>query len=306
MPLPPSGEQFELSSGAQRAVVVEVGGGLRAYTVDGADVLDGYGADEVCPTARGQILIPWPNRLRDGRYDWHGEQLQVPLSEPDRGNAIHGLVRWANWVASERGRDRLVMELVSHPRDGYPFALALRLEYALGAEGLTVTTNATNVGSQPCPFGAGAHPYITAGTPKLDDCCLQAPGGAWMPTDERMIPTGSKSVRGTEYDFREPRQLGETQLDTGYAELDRGDDGRARVSLEDPASGRRVELWTDESYPYLMLFTGDALPDERRRRQGLGVEPMSCAPNAFQSREGLLTLDPGQSFTGSWGIQASS
>jgi aldose 1-epimerase len=305
-PLPPSGQQFELTSGDQRAVVVEVGGGLREYKVGDDDVLDGYGADEICPTARGQILIPWPNRLRDGRYEWHGEQLQVPLSEPDRGNAIHGLVRWVNWTPAQRDQDRLVMELVAHARDGYPFTLELRLEYTLGAAGLTVTTSATNVGSEPCPFGAGAHPYITAGTDKIDGCLLTAPGAEWMPTDERMIPTGSSPVQGTEYDFREPRQLGETQLDTGYAKLERGDDGRARVTLEDPANGRRVELWADESYPYLMLFTGDALPDERRRRQGLGVEPMSCAPNAFQSGEGLRTLDPGQSFTGSWGIQASS
>jgi aldose 1-epimerase len=305
-PLPPSGEQFELSHGEQRAVVVEVGGGLRAYAVGGNDVLDGYSLEEMCSSGRGQILIPWPNRLRDGRYEWQGEQLQAPLSEPERGNAIHGFVRWANWTASERDQDRLAMELVSHPRDGYPFALELRLEYTLSDEGLTVTTSATNVGRQPCPFGVGAHPYITAGTPKIDECVLQAPGGAWMPTDDRMIPTGSNPVQGSEYDFREPRQLGETQLDTGYAELERGDDGRARVLLENPSSGRRVELWADESFPYLMLFTGDALPDESRRRRGLGVEPMSCAPNAFQSGEGLLTLDPGQSFTGSWGIQASS
>lgn len=306
MPLPPSGEQFELSHGEQRAVVVEVGGGLRAFTVGGADVLDGYAREEMCSSGRGQILIPWPNRLRDGRYEWQGEQLQLALSEPERGNAIHGFVRWANWTAAERDQDRLAMELVSHPRDGYPFALELRLEYTLGDEGLTVTTSATNVGSEPCPFGVGAHPYITAGTAKIDECVLQAPGGAWMPTDDRMIPTGSNPVQGSEYDFREPRQLGGTQLDTGYAELERGDDGRARVLLEDPSSGRRVELWADDNFPYLMLFTGDALPDERRRRQGLGVEPMSCAPNAFRSGEGLLTLDPGRSFTGSWGIQASS
>ena len=305
-PIPPSGEQFELTHGAQRAVVVEVGGGLRTYTLDGSDLLDGYALEEMCSSGRGQILVPWPNRLRDGRYEWRGEQLQLPLTEPDRQNAIHGLARWGNWTVAERGEDRARLEHALHPSDGYPFTLALELEYTLGDDGLTVTTRATNAGSEPCPFGAGAHPYITAGTEKIDECVLQAPGGAWMPTDDRMIPTGSNPVQGTEYDFREPRQLGETQLDTGYAELERGDDGCARVTLENPSSGRRVALWADENFPYLMLFTGDALPEKERRRKGLGVEPMSCAPNAFQSGEGLLTLEPGQSFTGSWGIQASS
>jgi aldose 1-epimerase len=198
------------------------------------------------------------------------------------------------------------LEYVLHPSDGYPFALALKLQYTLDDDGLTVTTRATNAGSEPCPFGAGAHPYITAGTEKIDACTLVAPGARWMPTDERMIPTGTQSVEETEYDFRAPRPLGQTQLDTGYAELERDPRGRATVTLENPSGGRQVALWADENFPYLMLFTGDALPEEERRRKGLGVEPMTCAPNAFQSGEGLITLEPGESFSGSWGISADS
>lgn len=301
-PTPPSGAQFELTHGDQRVVVVEVGGGLRSYTVDGEDALDGYGVDEICTSGRGQVLIPWPNRLRDGSYEWRGRQLRVALSEPDRGNAIHGLVRWANWTVEEHRRDRAALALVLHPSEGYPFALSLRIEYTLTDRGLTVETRATNVGRDPCPFGAGWHPYLTAGTEKIDACTLTAPGSAFMETDERMIPTGSRPVQGTEYDFCAPRQIGATELDTGYSELERDGDGLARVTLENPAAGRAVSLWVDSSYPYLMLFTGDSLPDEGRRRRGLGVEPMTCAPNAFQTGEGLIALEPGETFAGSWGI----
>src|SRR5437764_3150218 len=262
--VPPSGAQIELRHGGQQAVGVEVGGGLRTYTVDGAHVLDGYALEEMCSSGRGQFLAPWPNRLRDGQYEWRGEQLQLPLTEPDRQNALHGLVRWANWTVAERDDNRGAMELLLHPSDGYPFTLAFRLEYALSAEGLTVTTNATNRGSAPCPFGAGAHPYIAAGTDTIDTCLLHAPGTAWMQTDERMIPTATRSVEATEFDFRRPRQLGDTRLDTGYAELERDEDELARVVLEDPATGRRGEVWADAHSPYPMLFTGDSLPDQSR------------------------------------------
>jgi aldose 1-epimerase len=51
-----------------------------------------------------------------------------------------------------------------------------------------------------------------------------------------------------------------------------------------------------------MLFTGDSLPDASRRRGGLGVEPMTCAPNAFASGDGLRVLEPGESFSAAWGI----
>ena len=60
-----------------------------------------------------------------------------------------------------------------------------------------------------------------------------------------------------------------------------------------------MTLWVDESYPYLMVFTGDR-PDVQRR--GLAVEPMTCPPNSFRSGEGLIRLDPGASVTTGWGI----
>jgi aldose 1-epimerase len=298
----PSGEQIELRHGDQRAVVVEVGAGLRRYAAGGRELLDGYGESEMATVGRGQSLIPWPNRVRDGSYEFAGERYQLPLSEPEKGNSIHGLVRWVNWTLANRDRGRARMEYVLHPQEGYPFTLALSIEYSLGDGGLTVRSSATNVGQRPCPYGAGAHPYLTVGTELIDSCTLQAPGSTWLRADERAIPLAAEPVAGTEYDFRSARQIDTTQLDTGYCDLVRDPDGLARVTLSAPDSGIGVTLWQDDSYPYLMLFTGDAIPQAGRRRRGLGVEPMTCAPNAFQSGDGLLALQPGESFTGSWGV----
>lgn len=298
----PTGEQVELRHEDQRAIVVEVGAALRSYEVSDRPLLDGFGADEIPTFARGQVLIPWPNRLRDGCYEFGGERHQLPLTEPARANAIHGLVRWANWTVARRDGDGVRMEHRLHPREGYPFALSLAVEYRLGASGLSVTTSATNAGDRPCPFGAGAHPYITAGTDHIDGCTLRAPGATWMRTDERMIPTGTATVDGTDYDFRTPRPIGTTKLDTGYADLERDGDGLARVTLAPPGGGPATTLWLDDGYPYLMLFTGDAVEPAQRRRRGLGVEPMTCAPNALQTGEGLRTLRPGETATASWGL----
>ena len=191
---------------------------------------------------------------------------------------------------------------VLHPQSGWPFALALEIEYRLSSDGLTVRTRASNVGSGPCPYGAGAHPYLTLGTDTIDPLHLQAPGQRYMTSDERGIPTGSEPVAGTEFDFLSARELGDTQLDTGYSDLRRDADGRARVRLSTPDQRSRATLWLDEGYPYLMLFTGDSLPEPGRRRRGLGIEPMTCAPNALQSGEGLQILPPGGSIATAWGI----
>jgi aldose 1-epimerase len=299
----PSGRQFELEHGDQRAVVVEVGGGLRTYSVDGLDLLDGYGADEICSSGRGQVLIPWPNRLEDGRYEFGGEEHQLPLDEPDRRNAIHGLVRWSAWTRAEQEPNRVVMEHLLHPRPGYPFSLAVTIEYVLSDNGLSVRTTAANTGGTACPYGVGAHPYLTVGTTTIDSAILKAPGRIALRCDERAIPVGKDSIEGTEYDFRRPRLIGATKLDHAFTDLYRDDDGLGRVELHDPNAGTALMLWIDQSYPYLQLFTGDPLPDVARR--SIAVEPMTCPANAFRTGEGLIRLEPGSSFTSVWGIRPS-
>ncbi len=296
----PSGDQFEITFGGQQAVVVEIGGGLRTYSADGHAVLDGYGPDQRCPSGRGQLLVPWPNRIQDGQYEFEGTRHQLPLTEPELGNAIHGLARWTAWDVAEREVERVRMEHVIHPQPGYPFTLALNVEYALSEDGLTVRTTATNVGSEACPYGYGAHPYLTLETETIDSLVLRAPGARVLFHDERDLPVGSEPVEGTEYDFRAPRPIGGTKLDNAFTDLERDADGRALVSLEDPATGGSVTLWVDEHYPYLMLFTGDPLPDVNRR--ALAVEPMTCPPNAFRTGDSVIRLGPGESAAGAWGI----
>ena len=297
----PSGEQHEIRHGAQRVVVAEVGGGLRTYDTERGPVLDGYAVDEVCSGGRGQPLIPWPNRLKDGTFEFGGVTHRLPLTEAPAGNAIHGLLRWANWTVAGRDANRVVVEHILHPQPGWSWPLAVAIEYSLDDVGLTVTTTATNVGREACPYGAGQHPYLTLGDPSIDRLVLRAPGQRYLEADERGIPVSSHDVRETRFDYSEPRELGAATLDTGYTELRRDDDGLARVMLESPDSGRSATLWVDGAYGYLMLFTGDTLAPGARRR-GLAVEPMTCAPNAFQSGEGLVVLQPGASHTARWGI----
>ena len=298
----PSGEQIEIQAADHRVVVVEVGAGLRSYTVGGRDVLDGYAANEMAGSGRGQVLIPWPNRIEDGAYQFGGKQYQLPLNEPESRNAIHGLARWSSWSVAERAPDRVVLEHTLHPLPGYPFSLALAIEYSLSQDGLRVTSTATNIGLDACPYGFGMHPYLTMGTEKIDGLILRAPGRTVLRTNDRGIPVGSEPVEGTEYDFREPRPVGGAKLDHAFTDLERDGDGLMSVELRNPEDERSLLLWLDASHRFLQLFTGDQLPDVARR--SLAVEPMTCAPNAFRTGEGLLVLEPGERTTSTWGIRA--
>jgi aldose 1-epimerase len=304
-PVPATGRQLELRAGGASAVVTEVGASVRVLRLGRRDVLDGVGRSEPALGGQGQALVPWPNRLCDGRYQFAGRELQLPLTEPEKGNAIHGLGRFVPWEIAEVAPDRVRLRLFVPPQPGYPFALEVEVEHVLDGRGLTVQTTGRNLGGAELPFGAGFHPYLTVGTPQIDETVLQVQAGTRLVTDERGIPTGERAaVAGTAYDFATPRPLDTMRLDTAFGDLARDDHGRATVHLRAPDGGG-VDLWMDEHHAYLMLFTSDTLPEPERRRRSLAVEPMICAPNAFRSGDGLRTLVPGQSLTCAWGIRAA-
>jgi aldose 1-epimerase len=256
----PSGRQLEISWADQRATVVEVCGGIRQYRAGGRPVLDPYPAESMCDGAHGAPLIPWPDRLADGRYRFDGVDYQVALTEPEKRNAIHGLLQWRAWQVRRQARTRVTMGTRLFPMQGYPFLLDVEVDYALGGDGLTVTTTAANAGVRPSPYGAGQHPYLSPGPGLVDDCSLQLEAATRIVTDEqRQLPAGTEAVEGTASGFREARLLGSQRLDFAFTGLALDAGGRASARLGGPY-GRPAELWVDESYPIIELYTGDTLP----------------------------------------------
>jgi aldose 1-epimerase len=299
---PPSGEQYELAHGELRAVVVEVGGGIRTLQRGAEHWLAGYERHELCPSGAGQVLAPWPNRLRDGSYEHDGTRHQLPLSEPKYGNAIHGLTRWEPWRLVEHTPSSATLRYVLHPRPGYPFRVELTTTWSLDAKGLRVEHDARNLGDASCPFGLGVHPYLSLEGRTVDDLLLALPAARYYPTDARKLPLASVATIGSKLDYTQRRRIGSAVLDTAFADCARDRDGIARVTVGDE-HGRGLELWMDSAFTVVQVFTGDTLALTRRRRS-LAVEPMSCAPDAFNTGEGLTVLQPGASWRGAWGIAA--
>src|SRR5688572_2395179 len=93
----PSGQQLRLEVGPYAAVITEVGASLRRFTHRGRPVTLGYEEDQRMQRHRGAVLVPWPNRVGDGRYAFGGESHQLPITEVERQTALHGLVCWHAW-----------------------------------------------------------------------------------------------------------------------------------------------------------------------------------------------------------------
>ncbi|TDQ52574.1 aldose 1-epimerase family protein [Actinorugispora endophytica] len=292
---------IELGAGGYRAVVDPLGAALRTLSRDGRDLVWGYpeGRPQL---SQGQVLIPWPNRIDRGRYAFDGAEYQLELNEPALDNAIHGLTRSLPWKPSEITPASAVFSLHLEGSAGYPFQLELSVRYALDADqGLTTRIEAHNTGDRTAPYGHGTHNFLTLDRP-VDETTLLLPASEWLPTDDRLLPTGpARSVAGTGYDFRSARRVGETVLDTAFTGLSTSGDGRIWTVLSDESSA--VGLWCDDSYPWIQVFSADRPGPERRRH--LAVEPMTCPPNAFATGTDVIALAPGEHTGSSYGITST-
>jgi len=270
-----------------------VGAALAGFWHHDEPVTVECGPDQLPPKSTGCVLVPWPNRIADGRYTFDGLDYQLPLTEPATLNASHGLVKWARWQCLEHAADSVLMGHDVVPQTGYPFPIRLRLRYSVGPGGLAVELTASNLGTATAPFGVGFHPYLDLGSHSLDDAELQVPAATVLRADERSIPVERLPVEGTVFDLRRLRPLGDLRLDHGFADLD-GSSALLRTEH------RTVELHWDAAFANLQVYTP---PRMAPGRNAVAIEPMSCPANAFNSGENLVRLAPGDGWSGSWGIR---
>ncbi|WP_285138514.1 aldose 1-epimerase family protein [Microbacterium sp. lyk4-40-TSB-66] len=296
----PTGQRFHLRGPRSSAEISQVGAALRALVVDGVDLVPRYPDDLPTPAASGVVLVPWPNRIRDGRYTFEGEAQQLAISEPKFGNASHGLLRFGTYQPLEHTDERLVLGADVVPQTGYPFHLRTRVTYTLESDGLRVAHDIENVGARTAPVALGVHPYFQIGGVATEDLVVRSTGSTTLVVDERNIPVDEVPVDDAT-DLRGGRRLGDAALDNGYRGLERDAEGRARHTLTAP-DGRRLELWQDEGFRWVQVFTTDRYPGHPL---AVAIEPMTAPANAFATGTDLDTLQPGSVLAREWGVRFS-
>ncbi len=304
MTTPVSGRQLRIAAHGYEAVIASVGASLRVLRFEGRDLVVPFDEDEVRPGYRGTTLAPWPNRIVDGRYSFGGAEHQLALSEPSRGQALHGLLPWAEYSDRVVEPDRVVLAAVIEPQSGYPFRVEVETEYRLDADGLRQTVSARNLGADAAPWGTGPHPYLVAGEGRVDDWTFTLPASEVLTvTPDRLSPVAVDGIDAhAEWDFRAPRAIGDVFIDHAFTELSRTD-GIAEVRLV-TAAGTGVAMTWDERCPWVQVHTADNPGQDAIHRIGLAVEPMTCPPDAFNSGVDLVVLEPGAAHSAAWRIRA--
>lgn len=294
----PNGELIALEAGEYKATVATVGAGLHSLSFQGQDLVLSYPSDELPPAFAGKTLMPWPNRVDNGAYQFAGRQYELPVNEAATGSALHGLVLWREWQVGQLSTSEVTLTHRLHGEPGYPFQLELSARYRLEADsGLMVELGAENCGRFSAPYGCGSHPYITVGGEDIAKCELSFLAGKVLLTDEQLRPTVLADSRSTAFDFTLARTLDAQQLDHAFTALP---EGTWEVTLRNPALKLSAVVHsTGADAPWVQLYSG-----ELRDRKGLAVEPMSCPPDAFNSGQDLILLEPGNGHGMRYGIQA--
>ncbi|MEO6505956.1 MAG: aldose 1-epimerase family protein [Terrimesophilobacter sp.] len=300
-----TGKQFELTRtsgrGLSRAILTEVGAGLRFLSVCDVQLVETFPEAETPPLGVGSVLVPWPNRVEDGVWRFNGVRQQLDLTEPDKHNAIHGLLRHVAYAVREQTDDAITLTATVFPQHGYPFQLDTAVSYRLEADGITVTHEISNVSAEAAPVAIGAHPYFRIGDVPTRDLTLTLAATTHFEVDARLNPIHELPVEETEYDFRGGRLVDDLRLDDGFGGVVFDDGAVARHTLRS-TDGRMLTLWQDASFGYVQAFTTRQFPG---RELAIAIEPMTAPANAFNSGDGVRWLEPGQSWSATWGVRYS-
>lgn len=305
---PPTGQQFtitrEVDGRRMRATVTEVAAGLRELGVDGVDLVEPFAEDQQPKKAQGIVLAPWGGRVAGGEWRQGEKVHRLAITEPARGNASHGLLRFAPYRMLEHDESRLMLQATIHPQTGWPFLVDTFVTYELTDDGLVVTHEAINAGEEPAPWAVGAHPYLAVGDTPAEQLTLTVPAARvfnavdLIPTDETLVD----AMDTPSPDLREGRRLAELDIDANYSGLERLGDLATSTLLDEQDRG--AALWQDEAFGYVTVFTPrDFSSAEGPPRHVAAVEPMSAPANALRSGTGLVWLEPGESWRGQWGIE---
>lgn len=301
--------QITLTHDDLHLVVAPYGASLRSLSrlaPDGVreDIVTGYSGAANKVGGEGDVLIPFPGRVTEGRYTFGGQTYQMDKNDKEAPAAIHGFLRHAPWEIAHQATDEVtfVIGLAADAHPGYPFALAVRVTYRLNSDGLTCSFAMENVGDKTAPVAAGFHPYFTVGSALIDADTLHVPFGSTLEYQD-LLPTGRVlPVEGTPLDFRQPHAIGDVKFNTCYLHPQRDPDGLIRIRLSNPAAQKSLAVWLDAAFDYVVLYSGDPLSESHRRR-ALAIEPMTCGSDALNHPEwGLVALEPAQTLTGAWGV----
>ena len=289
----------DLATGSS-AIISPVGAGILALELSGIKVIEQLAEDRPELYA-GVVLAPWSSRIAAGKYSLpDGRNLEVPINEPERNNALHGLVYNRSFEIKRSSDSAVELTIDITESAGYPFALKLALSYELEDGELFVSFAVRNLANQKAPFGIAFHPYLSTSWAK-GPVLLQSDAQTVLDLDSNLIATGKIPTAASAKDLSVGKKVVAAGLDDDYTDL-YFEKGIATTKLltED---GSGVEVWQEDIFKHIVVYTTDSFETDSGLISAVAIEPSTSEVNAFNSKQDLIWLEPNQTRSGSWGIK---
>lgn len=277
---------IQIGQGNLRAKISSLGSSLVTLAENNFNLIEPDTPTQLYP---GSVLAPWPNRIRDGRYQYHDLTYQLPLNEPQKGNALHGLVAYEPWEVIYDSETEVQLQYLLDKPDIYPGKLSLNSFFKIENNQLQVKITAKNIGRKSAPYGISIHTYLVAGgIVKNNGLNLKIPADKYLAVDEtRLLPMGLRDVVNTKFDFQNGKAISDLFIDHSFKY---SENQPRQVELLNPQGDGAVIEFDDQSN-WIQVHTADRDGGEKSR-VAVAVEPMSCPPDAFNSKVDLIELAP--------------
>lgn len=281
---------INLSAGPMRAEVAPgIGGALLSLTRDGIDIMRPTLAAAV---ADGQVrrtacypMLPYANRIADGRFLFAGRWHQIPRNTPDIAHPLHGLGWQRGWTVEDRGQAHVCLRLSHQPlADGqgaWPYAFTAWMEYRLDETGLDITLDLTNDSQDMAPAGMGLHPFFRRGAGTM----LRFSSLSYWRSGADGLP--ERVVMPPDPDFRHGRHLDDSVVDGDFP-------GWAGIAhMTGSVQDLLISLRADRIFGTLRVYTPAG-------RDFFAVEPVTHGANALNQPElpPMAILAPGAGLSG--------
>lgn len=245
---------------------------------------------------KGAKLMPFPNRINDGKYVFNKKNYVLPINFPSQKHAIHGLVYNKSFKiiksTASKSSATLSLQYISNNLQGYPFKFELTVLYLLNSKGFECKTIVVNKDKLKIPIGDGWHPYFNLND-KVNDLFLKIPSNKKISVNKKMIPTGKKLKFNK---FSKLMKIGKQVFDTGFVISKKK--GVVKTEIMSKKLNLTVQIWQEVGkgkYNYLQVY----IPP---KRNSIAIEPMTCNTDAFNNKEGLIVLKPKEKFSASYGV----
>lgn len=270
--------------------------GVLYSIIDGAKTIEELIANPYYKSAK---LIPFPNRIKDGKYVFKGKTYQLPINHLAENHAIHGLLCNKPFIVKkmENNDSSALLNLeysYNSELEGYPFSFLLQLEYIFTNNGLKIKTSVINQGNSEMPIADGWHPYFTF-QETVNNLSLLIPGSKKIEVDNRMIPAGNKTEAEI---FNKLSKIDDRSFDTTYL-IDT--ENTATTQLYSSKKNVSIHVWQEtglHKYNYVQIY----IPPDRTT---VAIEPMTSIADAFNNGEGLIILKPGDVYINNCGVYLS-